>query len=418
MAEHATTVQVQPPPAKELSSGKGPAGLLWVIFLSYFTFGMITNVIGVIIPEVIKQYQLSMFAAGFLAFSFFLAYGVVSIPTGLLMDRFGAKPLVLLGVGLMGLGCLVVARATTYPLMLAMIFGVGVGVTVLQTAGNPLIQHLDRPENYHRNLTLTIGFCGIGAFLGPFLLAFIRGTGRGWQTLYVLFALLSFLLFALIAISKFPVLGQSGDRFRFEQLGKLLKNPLILAYSLGVFFYVGAEVGTASWIVKFFESVHGLAADVSNVQATGFFGKFWPTLPAIVVALFWGAQGTGRLVSGAVLNRFGSRRILRVYSFLAMASLLVANFGSKNVTAVGFIACGFFTSVLITLVISGTINSFTENHGTISGLLCTAIVGGALLPPLVGWVGDHFGMHAAMIVPALAFAYVFVLSIFGRAKYE
>jgi len=159
-----------------------PAGLLWVLFLAYFTFGMITNVLGVVIPEVIKEYNLSLFAAGILPFAFFLAYGLCSIPAGLLMDRLGARPMVLFGVLLMGVGCLVVAWARNYPLMVTMIFAVGVGVTVLQTAGNPLIQLLDRLENYHRNLTLTIGFCGIGAFLGPFILAFFTGTGRPWQS--------------------------------------------------------------------------------------------------------------------------------------------------------------------------------------------------------------------------------------------
>jgi FHS family L-fucose permease-like MFS transporter len=396
-----------------------PSILLWVFFLAYFTFGMITNVLGVIIPEVIKQYQLSLFAAGFLAFSFFVAYGICSIPAVLLMDRFGAKPLVLLGVVLMALGCFVVAWAQSYPVMLAMIFAVGVGVTVLQTAGNPLIQHLDRPENYHRNLTLTIGFCGIGAFLGPFILAFIRGTGRSWQSLYLFFAALCVVLLALLVLSRFPSLAMAtGDRIRVDQLGKLLKNPLVLTYCLGVFFYVGAEVGTASWIVKFFERVHGLSAEVANVEAASFFRKVMPTLPALIVALFWGLQGTGRLVSGAVLNKFGSRRILRLYAFLTVVSLLVANYGSQTMTAVGFVACGFFTSVLITLIFSGTIKSFTENHGTISGLLCTAIVGGALIPPLVGWVGDNFGMHLAMLVPTLCFAYVFGLAMFGRAQYE
>jgi len=376
-----------------------PSGLLWVIFLAYFTFGMITNVLGVIIPEVIKQYDLSLFAAGLLAFSFFLAYGVCSIPTGLLMDRFGAKPLLVIGVALMALGCLGIVWVGTYAGMLAMTFSVGVGVTMVQTAGNPLIQHLDRTENYHRNLTLTIGFCGIGAFLGPFILAFIRGTGRSWQSLYVVFALLSFVLLACLVLAKFPSRGTpSTDRFRLNQLSKLITNPLVLAYALGIFCYVGAEVGTASWIVKFFESVHGSSGEV--------------------VALFWGLQGTGRLVSGAVLNKFGSRRILRVYSFLALACLLVADYGSKDMSAVGFAACGFFTSVLFTLIFSGTINSFTENHGTISGLLCTAILGGALIPPLVGYVGDNFGMHAAMLVPAVCFAYVLGLSLFGSAKYE
>ena len=98
--------------------------------------------------------------------------------------------------------------------------------------------------------------------------------------------------------------------------------------------------------------------------------------------------------------------------------LLLADFGSTNVSAFGFAACGFFTSVLFTLIFSGTINSFSEHQGTISGLLCTAIIGGALIPPIVGWVGDHYGMQMAMLVPALCFAYVFGLSLFGKAKYE
>jgi FHS family L-fucose permease-like MFS transporter len=416
MPERATAPRVEAGP------GKGPASLLWVILLGYFTFGMITNVLGVIIPRVIEQYQLSLFVAGLLPFGFFLAYLVCSIPTGLLMDRFGAKLLVVLGVALMAVGCLVVAwaqQAHNYPLIVAMIFAVGVGVTILQTAGNPLIQHLDRPQNYHRNLTLTIGFCGIGAFLGPFLLASIRRTGRDWDALYLLFAALCFVLLAAMAFSRFPTLAtQSSSRFRFDQLGKLLKTPLVLAYSLGVFCYVGAEVATASWIVTFFQRVHQLTGDVANLAATSFFAKIAPTLPGLIVALFWLAQGVGRLVSGAVLNRFGSRRILRIYSFLALACVLVANFGSKNVTAAAFVACGFFTSVLITLMISGTINTFAENPGTVSGLLCTAIFGGALLPPLAGLVGDNFGMHAALMVPALGFAYVFLLAVFGRARYE
>jgi fucose permease len=415
MPEHSSTIEATPAAS---SMAHGPSGLLWAVFLCYFTFGMITNVLGVIIPEVIKQYHLSMFSAGFLAFCFFLAYGVASIPTGLLMDRFGAKPLMLVGSGLMGLGCLVVACAPSYLLMLTMIFGVGLGVTVLQTAGNPLIQYLDRPQAYHRNLTLTIGFCGIGAFLGPFILSAVRGLGYNWQKLYLFFALLSLALLLLLAISSFPAVENTGDGFKAGQLWKLLRTPLLFFYALGVFLYVGSEVGTASWIMKFFERVHGLGSEAPHVFGGSLFSRLCPTLPALVVALFWGAQGVGRLLSGGVLNRFGSRRILRIYSFLVVASLLVANFGTKNVTAVAFVACGFFTSVLITLVISGAISSFDDNHGTISGLLCTAIVGGAFLPLLVGWVGDKFGMHAAMLVPTLGFAYVLGLATFGRAKYD
>ena len=410
MSESAAA-QLKPAPAQRASA------LLWVIFLGYFTFGMITNVLGVIIPAVITQYNMSRFEGGLLAFAFFVAYGVCSIPTGLLMDRFGPKPLVMLGVALMGVGSLVVSWAGTYPLILAMIFAVGVGVTVLQTAGNPLIQHLDKPENYHRNLTLTIGFCGIGAFVGPILKDYIVRTGREWQALYVPFAGLCLVLLLLVAVSRFPALStQSSGRFQFGQLAKLLRKPIVLAYVLGIFFYVGAEVGTASWIVTFFKEIHGL--DVAKLPPITVLGITLTALPALVVSLFWLAQGIGRLASGAVLNKLGSRRMLRAYALLALGFVLLANFGGKNLTAVAFVACGFFTSVLFTLVFSGIINTFPENPGTLSGLMCTAIVGGALLPPLAGKLGDVAGMHAAMLVPAAGFAYVFGLSIFGRAKYE
>ncbi len=397
----------------------GSSKLLWLLFLAYFTFGMITNVLGVVIPEVIRDYHLSLFVAGILAFAFFVAYGLFSIPTGLLMDRWGAKPLIVGGLTLMAAGCVGVSLARNYPLMVAMIFAVGVGVTMLQTAGNPLIQLLDRAENFHRNLTLTIGFCGIGAFCGPFVLAFVTGSGRPWQSLYLLFAALCAVEVGAMALSAFPArAADAAGQIRLDQIRGLLLHPIVITYTLGVFFYVGAEVGTASWIVKFLERVHGVAATVSNVQATSFFAKVLPSLPALTVALFWGLQGTGRLVSGPALNRLGSRRILRLYSFLALACLLLATFGPRNLSVMGFMACGFFTSVLITLLFSGTINTFTVNQGSVSGILCTASIGAAIIPPLVGLAGDHFGMRAAMLLPALCFAYVFGLALLGKAKYE
>jgi MFS transporter, FHS family, L-fucose permease len=405
--------------AFSIAPAQKPSSLLWVMFLGYFTFGMITNILGGIIPEVIKQYNVSLFQAGLLAFAFFLAYGICSIPTGILVDRFGAKPLILTGAALMGIGCLVISIAASYPVILAMIFAVGVGVTILQAAGNPLVKYLDREVNYHRNLTLTIGFCGIGAFAGPFLLTYVKGLGYGWQTLYIPFAALCLVLLLAMAASTFPkIRTASSEGFRFDQLGKLLAKPFVLLYALGLFFYVGAEVSTASWIVTFFEKIHNVTGEAAKIQVGGILATVMPTLPLVVVGLFWLGQGVGRLVSGAFLNKLGSRTALRLYAFLAVACLLVATLGTQMMSVVGFIACGFFTSVLFTLVFSGAINTIPENPGTLSGILCTAIVGGAVLPPIAGAVGDSFGMQAAMIVPAIGFSYVLLLSIFGRAKYE
>ena len=394
-----------------------PSNLRYVLFLAYFTFGMM-YVLGALTPDVIAEYHLTRFAAGLLGSAFYLAYTVCAIPTGMLMDRVGGRPIILLGVLLMGVGCLVVSNAHHYPLILAMVFAVGVGVTMLQTSGNPLIQQLDIPENYDRNLTVTIGFAGFGPFFAPFILAYIRSSGRPWQTLYLFFAVFCLGVLTLLAFSRFPPRITSTDRMQLGKVGKLLRNPLLLAYTFGIFFYVAAEVGTAFWIPKFFEDVHGVSSLVTNSAAKTFIAKAFPSLPALIFALFWGLQGTGRLVSGAVMKRFGGRNILRLFSVMALLCLLVATFGTKTITAVGFAACGFFTSVLFTLIFSGTINSFAQDHGTISGVLCTAVLGGALIPPFEGWVGDHLGMRAAMLVPALCFFYVVGLAMWGRAKYD
>jgi fucose permease len=291
-------------------------------------------------------------------------------------------------------------------------------MTMLQTSANPLINLLDAPQNYHRNLTFTIACATFGGFLSIFFLAYIRGTGHPWQAYYLLFAIVCMVLLGLLAISSFPSSNPNSERFQWDQVGKLLRNPILITYGLGIYLYGAAEIGTYYWIPKFFEDIHGVSGSVVNTQAIGFLEKVFPSLPAFIFALFLGMQGVGRLLGGAVLNRLGSRRVMRIYSSMALVSLMAAIFGSKYVAAVGFVACGLFTSVLFPLLFSGTISSFTEHHGTISGLLCTSYIAQAAMVPSQGWVGDHFGMRWAMLIPVLCLTYVVGLSVWGRAKYD
>jgi fucose permease len=191
-----------------------------------------------------------------------------------------------------------------------------------------------------------------------------------------------------------------------------------VTYGLGIYLYTAGEVGTCFWIPKFFEDVHRVPAAVSVPGAATLMGRVFPSLPALVYALFLGMQGVGRVVGGAILNRLGSRRVMRLYSTMALVSLLAATFGPRSVTVAGFIACGFFTSVLYPLLFSGTINSFSKYRGTISGILCTAYIAPALVSPLQGWTADHVGMRTAMLIPAVCLTYVAGLAMLGRAKYE
>jgi fucose permease len=298
-----------------------------------------------------------------------------------------------------------------------MVFVIGTGTTMLQTSGSPMIQQLDAPHNYPRNLPFTIACATFGGFLAIFLLAYLRGTGHPWQAYYLFFAVDCLAPLGILGLSTFPPRAPDAEGIHLDQIGKLLRSPILLTYGLGVYLYSAAEIGIYFWIPKFFEDVHGVPAAVSNAGATTFTGRVFPSLPAFVYALFLGMQGVGRVLGGAVLKRFGAARVLRLYPVMALASLLLATLGSTMLTAIGFAACGLFTSVLYPLIFSGTINSFDKYHGTISGLLCTSYVATALVPPLQGWLGDHIGMRVAMLVPALCLTYVIGLAMFGRAKF-
>ena len=407
------------PAAQVNDAGPGPNRLLWILFASYFAFGIILNVVGVIIPVLIKQYHLSFFVGGLLAFAFYISFGVCSIPAGLVADRIGPRPVVLSGVFLMGAGCGAIPWAHNYASITLLAFFIGSGIALLQTAGNPLIERLDRPQNYHRNLTLTIGFCGIGAFAGPFCLSFLQAHGQPWQRLYMGFAVLCAVQLALLFRSSFPRKPiESGEKIQLLAVLKLLRHPIAITYALAIFFYVGGEVGTASWIVKFFEQIHGVRAETLDAANRSFSSVGWPPLPVLTVSLFWGLQGVGRLISGPAIRQLGPRSTLRLSALATVICLLLAILGSTKVTALGFAGCGFFTSVLFTLLFSGAIHSFHQSQGALAGLLITASIGGAIVPPLVGLAGDHFGLQVAMMIPALCFAYVLVVSWVGKATYE
>jgi FHS family L-fucose permease-like MFS transporter len=396
----------------------GPDKLLWILFASYFTFGIVLNVVGVIIPVLIRQYHLSLFVGGLMAFALYVPFGVFSIPAGIVADRVGSKPVVVCGVFLMAASCAAILWVKSFVAIALIAFVIGAGIALLQTAGNPLIALLDRRENYHRNLTLTIGFCGIGAFAGPFCLSALQTHGQPWQRLYGGYAILCFTLLLLLLISRFPEREvAANEKLHLPEVVKLLGHPIAVVYFFAVFFYVGAEVGTAAWIVKFFQQVHGLGPE--RVSAAGdVFMHNLPALSVLTVSMFWGLQAVGRLTSGPGIHRLGARSMLQLYALGALGALLLATFGSVTLAVIGFAACGFFTSVLITLLFSGAIHTFTQSRGAISGLLVAASIGGAVIPPLVGLTADHFGLRIAMIVPALCFAYVVLVSFAGKAKYE
>ena len=388
-----------------------------LVCLAYVAFGLVTAVIGVVISRFQQTYGLPLWVAGFLPFAFYLAYGLCSIPFGLLMDRRGGRPAILLGMLLMSLGCFLFYFSVSWWLMIAMVFLIGVGVTAIQTAGNPIIRDLDIPSRYSSNLTVIIGIGAVGYAISPIMVPYFELKGFSWQAVYLIFGVINLVLLIFLATVRFPPAKPSDEeKVRLETTAVLLKNPIIISYTLGIFLYVGGEVGVSSYIVTYMERIHGMGLQDSVWAKDSLWYKAFPSASALAVASFWALQAAGRMVIGPLMNIVKPKTIFVVCSGLCCASLLVALVASSQVALISFALTGLFTCASFTLVFAGAIQSFDTNHGTISGILCTAIIGGAVVGGLVGVVGEAGGMRLGMTINLVAFLYVFLLAVWGRGN--
>jgi len=393
--------------------------LLGVTILLYVSFGLLTSVLGVIIDKFQTEYNVSLTIAALLPFAFYLSYGLTSIPFGMAMDKYGAKRILLLGTVLMAVGSFLCFMSNNYIIIILVIFLVGVGVTAIQVAGNPFIRELDSPNRYTANLTIIIGIGALGYAFSPLLVPLIQSNGFSWKTIYLLFGIINAILLILLALSKFPDIKlNEEEKINFSTIRGLLKNRIIITYGLGIFLYVGAEVGVSSYIITYMSKIHGISNSQSFWGDGTFMYSVFPSKTALVVALFWLFQALGRLIISPMMKHLGERKIFIFHSLGTVIALVVAITGNTNTALVAFALVGYFTCASFTSIFSAAINSFRENHGTISGIMGTAIVGGAIIGWLIGFTGQHLNMKWAMAINVLAFTYVFVLAFRGKGKLD
>jgi fucose permease len=372
--------------------------LLLLLIMNYFTFALITNIPGVLLPLWKDCFHLSSAIVSFLGSAFFLAYGLTSLPLGYLNDNIGSKKIFLLGISFILLGSLTFALFPVFSVGLTSLFIIGIGVTALQLVGNLLVKKVDdNPAKYSRNLTLTQVFCGIGGAGGGFLIGYlVKNLGFGWQSIYFIFAGLALLLGLFVLITKIPETASDADYVKptKNDYFTLAKNPLMLIFAMGIFIYVGIEVGIATWISTFLHENHGI--DILKA--------------AQVVSLYWIFQSIGRFMGGFVLNYMPTPKALVLYSLAALSALIVAvNAYSFELASISFITVGFFTSIMFPCVFSLAVNSFDKREeGTVAGILCTAIVGGAATAPFIGYIAKLTNSLGTGLVVASAISFLYL----------
>jgi len=394
--------------------------MISLVFLTFFVMSLLTNILGPIVPDVISSFRVSLTTAAFLPFSFFIAYGVMSIPAGFLVERFGEKP-VMISAFLAGtIGSLSFAFHPTYQVAIVSLFVMGSGMATLQTAINPLLRVAGGEEHFAFNSAFAQLIFGSASFLSPYMYSYLvlnlgkphpdlllRVLGRltppdlPWASLYWIFAAFTIAMIVVLYFAIFPRVERSSEEAAgsWSMYGDLLRRPMVWAFFFCVFAYVGSEQGAADWMSKFLSTYHGY-----DPHTTG----------ATAVSWFWGLLTTGCFIGMGLLKLFDSRKVLIGTSICALACLSAALFGPAGVSLVAFSAIGLFASVMWPVLVSLGLNSVSEHHGPFAGILSTGIMGGAVVPLVIGRIGDHFGLRTGIAFLYLSFGCVLSVGFWAK----
>jgi len=380
-------------------ANKSKVQLFILILLSFFTFALITNFAGALVPAWQKTFHLSNTMVTFLNAAFFLAYAITSLPQGVLMDNIGGKKTLLWGLSLLFLGSIIFALVPTFQVGLASLFIIGTGVTALQLVCNLLVKRVDEdPKKYSRNLTLVQGLTGLGGWSAGLLVGKVISMNLNWSYAYYIYAGFTVLVIIYTLFTSIPESKEANAaKPTVSEYMNLAKNPLMLLFALGIFIYVGIEVGVYQFLSKFLIHEH----------------NFVLTYAVSMAGLYWLFQTGGRFTGGVVLNFLNTSKALILYAFGCLASLLVAALTPVGTISMwAFIAVGFFTSIMFPCIFSLAINSFDKRQeGTVAGIICTAIAGGAVLPIIIGYIADKTGSLSTGLISVGAVSFLYIAFI-------
>jgi fucose permease len=319
-------------------------------------------------------------------------------------------------------GSLSFALFPQYRVALVSYFVIGSGMAILQVAINPLLRVSGGEEHYAFNSALAQLVFGLASFVSPriysYLVLNLKDTPERknallgilekvtppelpWASIYWVFAAASAAMVVILSLSKFPRVQYTDEERAgsLEMYRSLARKRVVWMYFVAMFAYVGCEQGTADWISRFLSDYHGFDPH---------------TVGASAVSWFWGLMTAGCFVGMLLLKVFDSRKVLIGACAGALVCLSAALFGGRELSVKAFPAIGLFASVMWPIVVSLALNSVAEHHGSFSGILSTAIVGGAIIPVVIGRIGDHLGLRAGMTVLYLTLGVVMSVGLWAR----
>jgi FHS family L-fucose permease-like MFS transporter len=381
----------------------------------FFMWGFLTALNDILVPHLKSVFDLGYASGAFVQLSFFSAYFLVSLPAGKIVAKVGYKRGILLGLGIAGIGALLfypAASLPSYAFFLSALFVLASGIAFLQVAANPFVTVLGPKEGAPSRLNLTQAFNSLGTTLAPFFgsyLFFASGPARSKlaeaqavRLPYVGLALTLFLLAGALALFKLPrIRSAEGDSGGHSIRDALRIRHLALGV-LAIFVYVGAEVSIGSFMVSFLEqpAIGGL----DGVSA------------ARHVSYYWGGAMVGRFAGSLVLRRIDAGKLLAICAAVASSLVVIAMLSTGTLAMWSLLAVGLFNSIMFPTIFTLAVDGLGKLTSRASSLLIMAIVGGAVIPVLLGLLADRFGLQRAFVLPALCYLYIGFYGLRGSRR--
>jgi fucose permease len=378
--------------SNSLAAPSNMAVIKGLTFLMFMMFALTTDSVGVIIPQVIKEFGLSMTAAGAFHYVTMSAIAIAGISLGFLADRLGRKKVIVLGLVLFALNSYLFAVGNSFAFFLGLLAISGISIGIFKTGALALIGDISTSTRDHTTMMNNVeGFFGVGAIIGPAIVAHLLGIGVSWKWLYVIAGSICVLLILTALRVRYPqTINATDEPVDFKRTLKMIGDPYAMAFSLGIFLYVAVECAIYVWMPTLFSGYRGSAV---------FFATY-------SISIFFVLRAAGRFIGAWVLARFSWTTVLGLFSTAILLCFAGSVWFGLDVAVFLLPISGLFMSVIYPTINSKGISCFPKTqHGAVAGLILFFTCGAAALGPLaMGAVSDHFGQPKYGFFLATAFA--------------
>jgi FHS family L-fucose permease-like MFS transporter len=407
-------------------TGQSYGAPLATVTTLFFMWGFLTCLNDILVPHLKSIFDLNYAQVMLIQFAFFGAYFVFSLPSARIVDAIGYQRSMVLGLLAMGLGAFLfvpAASVPSFPLFLGALIVLAAGITCLQVAANPYVTVLGKPETASSRLNLTQAFNSLGTFLAPFfggllilssvpktmteiramapdvLQAYRLQEAATVKTPYVGLGIALVVLAVAIGSFKLPTIEHAQHKVGEKVNDSIWNHPSLIFGAIGIFVYVGGEVSIGSFLVNYFTQpeIGGLTEKVA----------------ASFVAFYWGGAMVGRFIGSALLQKMSTRGLLGICAVCAAALVAISMLTTGHTAMYSIILVGFFNSIMFPSIFTLGVAELGPLTGDGSGVMIMAIVGGAIIPVVQGWVADHIGIHHAFFLPVICYLYILFFALSG-----